>query len=63
MFGLLPPNSSVMTLRLLSAEAFKIFRPVTMLPVNATFPMSGWRLIASPTVYPSYMTAADQWQR
>ena len=55
MLGLLPPNSNVTTLRLLSADAFKIFRPVRMLPVNAIFSMSGWWLIASPTIWPGCM--------
>lgn len=50
--GFLPPNSSVTTLRLLSADAFMTFLPTAVLPVNAIFSIVGWELIAVPTVVP-----------
>ena len=50
--GLFPPNSNVTTFKLDSAEAFKILRPVRVLPVKATFSICGCSLIACPTVWP-----------
>ena len=47
-----PPNSKVTTFKLDSDEAFKNLRPVRVLPVKATFSISGCSLIAFPTVCP-----------
>lgn len=57
--GLLPPSSSVTTLRFDSEDALRILRPVNVLPVNATFAISGWWEMASPTVWPG--KADKQW--
>ena len=48
--GLFPPNSNDTTFKLDSAAAFKILRPVRVLPVKVTFSISGCWLIACPTV-------------
>lgn len=52
MLGLFPPSSSVTTLRLDLADASWILRPVSVLPVNAIFLISGCNDIAAPAVAP-----------
>jgi len=47
--GLLPPSSNVTFFKFDSAAALRILRPVSVLPVNATFPIKGWAEIAEPT--------------
>lgn len=52
MVGLLPPSSSVTTFRLVSEDALRIFLPVKVLPVKATFWILGWAAMAAPAVAP-----------
>ena len=50
--GLLPPISSVIRFRLLSAEYFRKYRPTSVDPVNETTSTSGCRPSARPAVSP-----------
>lgn len=52
MLGDLPPSSNVTALMLVLEDASSTLRPVMVLPVNATLLMSGWSMIAWPTVLP-----------
>jgi len=52
MVGLFPPNSKETFFRFVSADAFNTLRPVSVLPVNATFEINGWAAMAAPTVFP-----------
>lgn len=56
---LFPPNSSVTSFGLLSADALRILRPVGVLPVNATLWIPECSLIAWPTVYPCQFVNAE----
>lgn len=51
MVGDLPPSSSE-TGMIFSAAACAIVRPVSVPPVKLTFPVRGWRTMASPTMLP-----------
>ena len=57
MVGLFPPNSKETFFRFVSADAFNILRPVSVLPVNATFEINGWAAMAAPTVFPVCTTS------
>uniref|UniRef100_A0A182MMK1 Uncharacterized protein n=1 Tax=Anopheles culicifacies TaxID=139723 RepID=A0A182MMK1_9DIPT len=54
--GLLPPSSSDTFFRLDVDAPFRMMRPVSTDPVNATLRMSGWATIAAPTVGPNPFT-------